>query len=104
MYRKYILGLAADDTREVGEMFEGTITEVSRVGLAELNEDFFKNYFGNDSITTKEAAIEEITKGVIHFTTSGSNALLMRDFQEKLMEKIKLLFREVFEALVKGDK
>ncbi|MCB0525320.1 MAG: trigger factor [Saprospiraceae bacterium] len=96
MYRKYILGLAADDTREVGEMFEGTITEVSRVGLAELNEDFFKNYFGNDSITTKEAAIEEITKGVIHFYDIRSNALLMRDFQEKLMEKNKIALSEKF--------
>lgn len=95
-YRKYILGLDPADTREVGEWFEGTIEEVTRVEEAEMNEEFYKGYFGNDNITTREAAIEEIKKGISGFYDIRSNALLMRSFQERLMEKNKLELPEKF--------
>ncbi|TNE56617.1 MAG: hypothetical protein EP344_12145 [Bacteroidetes bacterium] len=85
-FRKYVLNLPDDDTREVGDMFEGTIEEVSRVEEAELNEAFFKEYFG-DGVSTKEEAMEQIKKGVLGFYDVRSNALLMREFQQYMMEQ-----------------
>lgn len=95
-YRKYILGLDPADNRVVGEWFEGTITEVTRVKEAEMDETFYQKYFGNDSISTKEGALEEIKKGILAFYDIRSNALLMRSFQERLMEKNQLELPENF--------
>lgn len=83
MYRKYILSLDADDPREVGDSFEGTIEEVSRMEEAELNEAFFQENFGTDN---REEAIENMKAGIAQYYEVRSNALLMRRFQERLME------------------
>lgn len=96
MYRKYILNLEADDEREVGDWFEGTIEEVSRVGEADLNEEFFNGYFGEDRVSTKEEAIGEIKKGILGFYDVRSNALLMRAFQERLMAQNQVELPEKF--------
>jgi trigger factor len=89
-YRKYLLKLEPTDKRVVGEMFEASIKQVNRVKEAEMDEEFFKNYFGNDSIKTKEAAIEELKKGISGFYDIRANAMLMREFQEGLMEKTQI--------------
>ena len=44
--RKYLLGLAEDDDREVSEAFSLTIDKISRHTLAALDEDFYKQAFG----------------------------------------------------------
>jgi len=83
-YRKFILSLDKDDDRPISDTFEGMIEDVSRVGEADLDEDFYKGYFG-EGITSKEEAIEQIKKGIQQFYDVRSNALLMRSFQERLM-------------------
>lgn len=95
-YRKYILSLDPADDRVVGEWFDGTIEEVTRIEEAELDEEFYKNYFGNDAITTQEAAIEEVKKGISGFYDIRSNALLMRSFQERLMAENQVDLPEKF--------
>ncbi len=85
MYRKYILSLEDGDDRVVGDWFTGTIAEVSRVGIADLDEAFFNSYFGG-GVTNKEEAIEEIKKGIAQFYKQRSDALLMRDMQRRLLE------------------
>lgn len=85
MYRKYLLNLPEDDDRAVGDWFEGQIEEVSRVDIADLDEEFFKNYFGGNA-NNREEAIDEIKKGIERFYDVRANALLMRDFQTRLME------------------
>lgn len=86
LYRKYILSLDPKDHREVNDWFEGTITEVTRIAEAELNEEFYRNYFGNETINDHDSAIEELKKGIEKFYDLRSNALLMRHFQERLLE------------------
>lgn len=85
MYRKYILNLEENDARPVGDWFEGTIEEVSRIEDADLDEDFYKGYFGEGKVGNKEEAMEELKKGIRQFYDVRSNALLMRAFQERLL-------------------
>ncbi|MBK7938398.1 MAG: hypothetical protein IPJ82_15545 [Lewinellaceae bacterium] len=87
MYRKYILNLEANDPREVGDWFEGAIEEVTRVEDAELDENFFNGYFGEGRVKNREEAMDELKKGILGFYDVRSNALLMRDFQGRLMEQ-----------------
>jgi len=88
--RKYFLGLEEDDDRAVESSFEFTIVEASRIEAAELNEDFYKEYFGEDTeITTEEEAREAIRKNIGGYYEKQAEALLFRDMQETLMEKNK---------------
>ncbi len=96
MYRKYILNLEANDDREVGDWFEGTIEEVSRVQDAELNEEFFNGYFGEGRVSNREEAMGELKKGILGFYDVRSNALLMRSFQERLLEQNPIELPEKF--------
>ncbi len=95
-YRKHILKLEADDDRVVGDMFEGSITEVIRLEEAEMDEAFFEGYFGNKDITTKEGAVEELKKNIEKFYDIRANALLMRSFQERLLENNKIALPDTF--------
>ncbi|MBK8555516.1 MAG: hypothetical protein IPL65_06980 [Lewinellaceae bacterium] len=89
MYRKYILSLADNDERQVNDWFEGEIEEVSRVEKADLDEEFYKSYFGG-KVNSETEAIDEIKKGIQNFYEVRANALLMRDFQDRLMELNKI--------------
>lgn len=96
MYRKYILNLEETDNREVSDWFEGSIEEVSRVEDADLDEDFFKGYFGEGRVANKDEAVEELKKGIRQFYDVRSNALLMRSFQERLLAENPLELPEKF--------
>jgi trigger factor len=95
MYRKYILSLEANDARAVGDWFEGIIEEVNRVEDADLNEEFFQGYFGM-GVTNKDEAVDQLKKGIAQFYNVRSNALLMRAFQERLMQQNQLELPEKF--------
>ncbi|MFN4257146.1 MAG: trigger factor [Saprospiraceae bacterium] len=95
MLRKYILNLPDGDDRPVGDWFEGTIEEVSRVGKADLDQEFFDGYFGGN-VTNADEAREELKKGIRQFYDVRSNALLMREFQRRLMELNQMPLPETF--------
>ncbi|MBP6811422.1 MAG: hypothetical protein KA138_07875 [Saprospiraceae bacterium] len=95
MYRKYILALPDGDNREVGNWFEGTIEEVSRVADAELNQEFYDSYFGQ-GVSNKEEAMEKLKEGILQFYDVRSNALLFRSIQERLLELNKVELPDKF--------
>ncbi|MCC6280027.1 MAG: hypothetical protein IT262_05480 [Saprospiraceae bacterium] len=95
-YRKYILNLDAADDRVVGDLYEGQIEEVNRVEDADLNEEFYDGYFGPGNVGNETEAIEQIKKGITQFYDVRSNALLMRSFQERLMELNQVELPETF--------
>lgn len=94
-YRKYILGIDEQDDRAVGDLFEGTIEEVSRVEDADLGEEFFNSYFGG-KVTNEEEALAELKNGIRSFYDTRSNAILMRSFQDHLLEQNPIEFPEKF--------
>jgi trigger factor len=81
--RKYILGV--DDDRAVGPWFTGQISEVLRKVPAQLNEAFLTQNFGED-VTSKEAALEVLKDYIRQRYDQRADALLMRDFQIRLLE------------------
>jgi trigger factor len=83
--RKYLLSIPADDEREVGNIFGGEISEVSRMGVAELNEAFFQANFG-ENVKTESEAIEVIKNGVAQFYEQRANALVFREMQDRLLK------------------
>ena len=94
-FRKYILSLPDDDERLVGDMFEGVIEEVTRMEIAELDEEFYSGYFG-PGVSTKEEAMDQLKKGIAGFYATRANALLMREFQARLLELNKIELPDTF--------
>lgn len=88
--RKYFLGLEENDDRTVNHTFELTLQEASRIQDAELNEAFYKAYFGEDTEIGEEAdAREKIRENIAGYYSKQAEALLFRDMQEDLMGKNK---------------
>ncbi len=94
--RKYYLNLPEDDERETGREYELEIIEVNRLEPAEVNQEFFDNFFGEGEVSSEEEAREKIREQIENFYSSQSEALLFRDIQEGLMEKNEMQFPEDF--------
>lgn len=83
--RKYFL-LLEDDTTQVGEMFHLTIEEVTRVTVAELNEEYFTKSYG-PTVTSEEQAKEYIKNEYIKHFENDSFGLMVREMQDVLIAK-----------------
>ncbi|MFK7807396.1 MAG: trigger factor [Saprospiraceae bacterium] len=84
---KYLYGATdTDDMTDVGEEFEATIVEVTRIEPAELNQEFFDKSFGEGNVTSEEEARAKIADGVSAQYNQQADALLYRDFQDSLLE------------------
>lgn len=94
--RKYLLGLDAEDDREVEPIFSLTIDKISRNVPAELNEEFYKQAFGEGDVSSEEEALAKIQEDYNGFYVKQTDALLFRDMQEYLMEQNNLEFPETF--------
>ncbi len=93
--RKYLLNLPEDDSRAVGNMFEGEIIEVTRMAAADLDEEFFQANFGG-SVSSEGEAIEELKKGVEQFYENRANALVFREMQDRLLQLNNIELPEAF--------
>lgn len=94
-YRKYILHIDEQDQREVGDYFEATIASVNRVEEPEMDETFFKEYFGEE-VNSKDGAIDQLKAGIRRFYEERANALLFRDMQERLLKENNLELPDAF--------
>ncbi len=85
--RKHFLQLDDNDDREVGRDFEVTLTEISRVEPADLDEEFFAAAFPGKEVKTEEEAREAIREDLAAHFRSQAEALVFRDIQDDLLEK-----------------
>ena len=86
--RKYYLNLGeADADLEVGENFELTIEEVNRMTPAELDQEFFDQFFGEDKVKDEAEAREEITKVIKDSFNGSAESLFFRQVQDRLLEE-----------------
>lgn len=94
--RKYILQLDDDDTRSVGENFKGEVLEVTRKTIAELNQEFFDQVFGEGEVTNEEEAKSILSKHLQSQTAGKEEALLFREIQDHLLENTDIDLPETF--------
>jgi len=95
--RKYLLMVTDNDKDvEIGENFEATIESVTRKGLADLDEEFYKAYFGEGKASNEKEAKALIEKDILAFYDKQADALMFRDIQKALLEKNELELPNVF--------
>lgn len=92
--KKHILGLESDEV-EVSNEWRGEITKAIRIAPADLDQDFFKKYFGEEN-DSEEKARELLSNDIAGFYNRQSEALLFRSFQDKLLSDNNFEMPEAF--------
>jgi trigger factor len=85
--KKYLLNLDDDEEKEIGNMFRGIVQKVQRIKPAEMNEEFFSKYFGNDEVKTEEEAKDKVRKEIEKYYEQQAKMVMNREVMEALMEK-----------------
>ena len=86
--RKYMLNVGENDADVViGEEFEATINEVSRIKPADLDQAFFDKYFGPDKVSSVQEMRDLLRTDFEGSYVRQAESLMFKDFNEMLMEK-----------------
>ncbi len=93
---KHYLNLDEDEQKEIGNFFEGKVAKIRRMALAEMDEEFFKQAFGKDSVDNEEKARGEIEASYLDAYGKQADVLLFKDLQDHLLQKNTLELPEVF--------
>lgn len=94
--RKYLLNLDEGDDRVVGNSFLGQVTKISRLILAEYDQDFFDQGFGKDKVKSIEEAKAEIRTNIGAYFDTQATQLSYREIMESLMDKNDITLPEDF--------
>lgn len=81
-----ILGVSPELTADIEADFKFTITSISRMLPAELNEEFFDKVFPGEEIKTQEAVLEKIKIEATQSFVNESDKKFLNDSIEKLLE------------------
>ncbi len=85
---KYLLQREEDEQDvEVNPEFEGTVHQVNRIQPSEMNEEFFQEYMGDESITTEEEVRDNIREEIEEFYGMQADNLLLQHLYRELMDK-----------------
>ena len=96
--RRYFLDVNedAEENPEIGNMFQGLITEVTRLQLAELDQAFFDKYMGEGKVSSEEELRTEMKARTKMYYDRQADVLLFKDIREHLEAENKLTYPEEF--------
>jgi len=83
--RKYLLKVPAESEQEIGNMFTATITEVSRIEPAELNEEFYIT-FGDETVTDEASLRDFLRNDIKKYYDNQAEQFMYREVMDYLME------------------
>ena len=95
--KKYYLNLEEEAAVALTDLnFHLSIKDATHVEPAEMNEEFFQKIFDTEEITTEDQARAEIAKNIEKYYDNQADALLYRDFQDRLLEMNQLELPDSF--------
>lgn len=94
--KKHLLNLDEGEEKEIGNMFEGTINDVQRIEMAELNQEFFDQYFGEGEISDADAARAKIKENIAKYFNDQAVNMSYRDLMDALLDKNAIDLPDVF--------
>jgi trigger factor len=83
--RKYLLKVPADNEQEISNMFTATITEVSRVELAEMDEEFFAT-FRDEDVKDEQSLRDFLRNDIKKYYDYQSEQFMYREVMDRLMD------------------
>jgi len=98
--RKYLLNVPKTEEGQeepvIGNMFTGKIIDIARLVPAELNQEFYDKYFGEDVVSSDEEARDKVSESVAGHYQNQALQLMYRDIMDKLVAETKVELPETF--------
>ena len=91
-----MLGIKSEEVMLINTNFHYTITEIKRMELAEMNQEFFDKIFNDGSVTSEEELRDKIGGDLGRMFIRDSDRMFKRDVSEALVEKLKLPLPDEF--------
>ncbi|MCF6357204.1 MAG: trigger factor [Draconibacterium sp.] len=92
-----MLNISKEEAEELNSEFRFTVTEILQWEKAEMNEDFFKKLYGDDTeVKTIEDFRKRISEEIAGNLTHSSDYKFALDTRDALVEKIGIELPEVF--------
>jgi len=85
-----MLGISEDKLVEIGEKFQVTITEIKRMEMAEMNQEFFGKLYGEGVVTSEEDMRQKISADLENMFIADSDRLLTKSVYDSLIENTKI--------------
>jgi len=85
-----MLGLAKEQADQVGDRFRYTVTKISEMSKAELDQSLFDQVFGPGNVNSLEEFRQKIKEDLESMLARESERKLENDIIEKLIDKLKL--------------
>ena len=82
-----MLGIKANEKEKLESDYEFTITEISKVKPAEMNEEFYKKVYPNDDIKDEETFREKLREEANHYFQKESDNFFVHEVIETLIDK-----------------
>jgi trigger factor len=92
---KHILGLDAAP-EGMGEVFRASIERISRMGKAELNQEFFDKVFGEGKVTSEAEALAAMKEDLGKYLQQSEQGKLNQAIYELLLEKTNIQLPDDF--------
>jgi trigger factor len=80
---KYLLKKPEDDISEIGNLFEGKVTGITRLTPADLTPAFFED-FGDENVTDEESLREVIRKDLKQFADRQARMIMEKDIVDRV--------------------
>jgi len=94
--RKYILELDENDKREVNEIFELTVEEVTRITPGELTQEKFDQYFGPDKVHSEEEARAHFKTALKEYYNKQADNIFFKSALDYLYDKNDIRLPDTF--------
>lgn len=91
-----MLGVSPESAEVGGRNYNFTITSITRMKPAELNEDFFEKVFPNENIKTEEEMLERIKREANQSFIGETDRKFFNDFIEALIENANINLPDEF--------
>jgi trigger factor len=91
-----MLGITTEEAEKIETKFNFTITEISRTETAELNEEFFKLVYPQETIETEEQLREKIKKDAEVSFVAESDRQFMNNTVEELVKLANITLPDEF--------
>jgi trigger factor len=92
---KHILGLD-EAPAGMGAAFRATIERISRMGMAELNQEFFDKVFGEGKVTSEQEALDAMKEDLGKYLKQSEDGKLNQTIYELLLEQTNIILPDDF--------
>ena len=81
-----MLGIKEEDLSSISTSFQMTITDIKRMELADLNQEFYDKLFGEGVVTSEKELKEKMSEDLGIMFANDSDRLLTRSIYENLLD------------------